>query len=62
VIQKCCVCKKIYGEKEPYENKSITHGYCNECFVLALAKIKNTLKGGQNVRKHFTQRYNTRRI
>ena len=32
MIRRCCVCKVIYGEKEPFEDKSETHGYCDPCF------------------------------
>lgn len=27
----CSWCKKFMGEKEPKEDKSITHGICPEC-------------------------------
>lgn len=31
MIRVCCVCKTVYGEKEPLEDKSETHGYCDPC-------------------------------
>jgi len=31
MIRQCCKCKKILGEKEPLEDKSITSGYCDQC-------------------------------
>ena len=43
MIQICCVCKEIYGEKEPYEDKEYTHGYCSECFKLEMAKLKEQM-------------------
>jgi hypothetical protein len=27
----CADCKKYLGEKEPLEDKSVTHGLCDEC-------------------------------
>lgn len=42
MIKICCNCKKYLGEKEPLENKSITHGYCPECLAVAMDEIKNT--------------------
>lgn len=32
MIRRCCACKKVFGEKEPFEDKSETHGYCDPCF------------------------------
>ena len=32
MIRVCCVCKAIFGGKEPLEDKSETHGFCPECF------------------------------
>jgi len=28
----CCVCKILYNVKEPFEDDSETHGFCNECY------------------------------
>jgi len=39
--QICCVCKTIYGEKEPYDDKRLTHGYCDTCFAMAIDEISN---------------------
>lgn len=36
----CAWCKKDLGEKEPIENKIITHGMCEEC----LAKFKKKIQ------------------
>ena len=27
----CSWCNKVTGEKSPFEDKSITHGICEEC-------------------------------
>lgn len=31
MIRVCCECKKHFGEKAPYEDKSLTHGLCKPC-------------------------------
>lgn len=36
--RQCCVCGVFMGEKEPLENKEITHGYCNNCLTEFLRK------------------------
>jgi len=36
----CCVCKKKLGEKEPFEDKRVTHSYCAECHAKELEAIK----------------------
>ena len=40
MIRICCDCKKNLGEKEPLEDKRITHGYCSECLERGLQEIK----------------------
>ncbi len=35
---------RIFGEKEPLEDKSETHGYCDECFKLEKIEIQRALK------------------
>jgi len=32
MIIECSWCKKILGEKAPYEDKSVTNTICNDCF------------------------------
>jgi hypothetical protein len=44
MIQVCCVCWKKYGEKEPLEDKSETHGICEGCFPGELEKIQKIKK------------------
>lgn len=41
----CCYCKKDLGDKAPFEDKSISHGACEECKNRQLAIIAN-LKNG----------------
>ena len=31
MIVQCCVCKIIIREKEPLDDKQISHTYCEEC-------------------------------
>ncbi len=33
LVIKCAWCGKYMGEKEPYEDKSVTHGICPECLA-----------------------------
>ena len=40
MIRRCMFCNKIIGEKEPFENKSITDGICDICAKLPPAEIK----------------------
>lgn len=35
---------KVFGEKEPFENKDETHGYCDECFKLETVEIQIALQ------------------
>ncbi len=48
----CSYCKKVYGEKEPYEDKSETHGACDKCYEIELKKleeIENPSKGDSHI-------------
>ena len=31
MIRQCCVCREVQGEKEPLEDKTITHTICADC-------------------------------
>jgi hypothetical protein len=31
MIVQCCKCREIEGEKEPLDNKAISHGICLKC-------------------------------
>lgn len=44
MIQICCRCKKKYGEKRPYKDKTETTGFCHTCFATELAEIKKLKK------------------
>ena len=40
MIQVCMDCDIIYGEKEPYEDRSYTHGLCPKCFKKRLEELE----------------------
>ena len=44
MIRVCYRCKIVFGEKEPLEDRSETHGLCDECFVLEMNDIEAALK------------------
>lgn len=44
--QICCVCKILYGNKEPLDDDSETHGFCPECFKLEMKKIEAYRENG----------------
>ncbi len=37
----CCVCKKNQGEKEPFEDKTKTHGLCEACYKSKMKELEN---------------------
>jgi len=41
--QVCCVCKILYGLKEPLDNDEETHGYCPECYKWQIANIEREI-------------------
>ncbi len=43
LVIKCAWCGKYLGEKEPYEDKSVTHGICPECRAKYFPKKKDNL-------------------
>lgn len=40
MILLCSFCRKNLGEKEPYENRNITHGMCRECYERMLKQLE----------------------
>jgi len=36
----CAYCGKTIGEKEPLEDKKISHGCCKECYLKELEKLE----------------------
>jgi len=43
-VRQCCICWVIFGEKEPFKDKSVTHGYCPKCFRVEMKKIEKLQK------------------
>jgi len=54
MIRMCCACRRIEREGEwllaavLVPPAQITHGYCPECFVVAMAEIKHAVDGYAN--------------
>lgn len=44
MIRVCVVCKKVFGEKPPYEDKSVTHGICEICFPKEMERMRRELE------------------
>lgn len=40
MIRVCSYCGKVFGEKEPLENKEETHRICPECLLGVMENIK----------------------
>lgn len=40
----CAYCGKLIEEKEPLENKMVSHGCCKECYVKELEKLRRVKK------------------
>jgi hypothetical protein len=40
VIRICCRCKKVLGEKAPFEDKRETHTYCDQCLKIMVTQMK----------------------
>jgi hypothetical protein len=45
----CAWCKRTYGEKEPLDDKSTTHGMCEECHNGIVAQLVERLPEEQDV-------------
>ena len=43
MIRVCSYCDKVFGEKEPFENKEETHGICPECFPGVMEKLEREM-------------------
>jgi hypothetical protein len=44
MIRVCYRCKTVIGEKEPFDDKSETHGLCDPCFEQEKVEIRCALK------------------
>ncbi len=40
--RRCCYSHKDMGEKEPYQDKTITHGICDECMDREFGEFMKT--------------------
>lgn len=40
MIRQCAWCLAMMGESWPYENKTLTHGMCEECLIKMKEKIE----------------------
>jgi len=43
MYQVCYRCGAIYGEKEPLEDKGLTHGLCPVCLPIELKQLEDEL-------------------
>jgi len=43
MIRVCMRCKCVMGEKPPFEDKSETHGICDECWPKEHERIKGEI-------------------
>lgn len=39
MIRICYRCKRVYGEKPPFNDSSVSHGLCYECVPIEAARI-----------------------
>ena len=44
MIRVCYRCKIVFGEKEPLEDRSETHGLCDECVVVEMKEIEEKME------------------
>jgi hypothetical protein len=43
MVRVCMICNEVFGEKEPLEDRSETHGICDECWPKEHERIKKEL-------------------
>jgi hypothetical protein len=53
------VCEKVFGEKEPFYDKSPTHGICDPCFGEFKVKYENKETVKQEAQNRRTTQINT---
>jgi hypothetical protein len=44
MIRVCYLCKRVYGEKEPLDDRRISHGLCDPCVPIEAARIEEELR------------------
>ena len=57
MIRVCMVCDMVFGEKEPFYDKSPTHGICDPCFEEFRVKYEN-----QEIVREKAQNWRTMQI
>jgi hypothetical protein len=40
----CCSCEKYLGSVPPYDDESVTHGYCKKCYEALRKELKKLEK------------------
>ncbi len=58
MIRQCCKCNVIMGEKEPFEDKSITHGLCPKCVSILRGEIEAMEKGSEKTMPETKESHN----
>lgn len=48
MIRICSYCNKSMGEKEPLENKAVSHGICPECYETEINNLKKEKDNGSS--------------
>jgi len=54
MIQRCCICKTVYGHKAPFLDTNETTGMCGECYTPYLKKLRKEMEEYRvRQQKHF---------
>ncbi len=54
MVRVCLSCFRKYGEKEPFEDRTETHGYCDECFSRILSKRARRVSSLSEGKKEYS--------
>lgn len=44
MIRECYLCREVFGQKEPLEDKSVTSGTCPSCYPKEMQRIEKELR------------------
>jgi len=44
MIQRCCLCGTIYGNKAPFLDTSETTGICKECYIPYFKRLRKQME------------------
>lgn len=62
LIRTCCVCKRHFGVKPAHGGEGgESHGYCPECFKVALTALRDKRGGGLKLSDQPEQQVNDKR-